>query len=33
MTPVWSVVPLAILGKTTDAILGIFERWVMRRWT
>jgi hypothetical protein len=24
---------LAVLGKTTDAILGIFERWAIGRWT
>ncbi len=28
-----AIVLLAVLGKTTDAILGIFERWAVRRWT
>lgn len=28
-----AIVSLAVLGKTTDAILGIFERWAVRRWT
>jgi sulfonate transport system permease protein len=28
-----AIVLLAILGKTTDAMLGIFERWANRRWT
>ena len=28
-----AIVLLAVLGKTTDAILGIFERWAIRRWT
>lgn len=27
-----AIVLLAILGKTTDALLGIFERWAIRRW-
>jgi sulfonate transport system permease protein len=28
-----AIVLLAVLGKTTDAMLGIFERWANRRWT
>ena len=24
---------LAILGKLSDSILGLFERWAVRRWT
>jgi len=28
-----AIILLAVLGKTTDAILGIFERWAIRRWT
>jgi sulfonate transport system permease protein len=28
-----AIILLAALGKTTDAILGIFERWAIRRWT
>ena len=28
-----AIMLLAILGKTTDALLGIFERWAVRRWT
>ena len=28
-----AIILLAILGKTTDAILGVFERWAVRRWT
>jgi sulfonate transport system permease protein len=28
-----AIVALGVLGKTTDAILGIFERWATRRWT
>jgi sulfonate transport system permease protein len=27
-----AIVLLAIIGKTTDSILGIFERWASRRW-
>ena len=27
-----AIVLLAILGKTTDAVLGIFQRWASRRW-
>ncbi|MGQ0465262.1 MAG: ABC transporter permease [Sporichthyaceae bacterium] len=30
---VLAIVLLAILGKTTDALLGIAERWALRRWT
>ena len=33
MNSVWSIVLLALLGKTTDSMLGIFERWAVRRWT
>ncbi|HUQ78855.1 MAG TPA: ABC transporter permease [Patescibacteria group bacterium] len=28
-----AIIMLAILGKLTDALLGIFERWAVRRWT
>jgi sulfonate transport system permease protein len=28
-----AIILLAVLGKTTDAVLGIFERWAIRRWT
>jgi sulfonate transport system permease protein len=28
-----AIVALGVLGKTTDAVLGIFERWATRRWT
>ena len=28
-----AIILLAILGKTTDAILGLFERRAIRRWT
>lgn len=28
-----AIVLLALLGKTTDAAIGIFERWAGRRWT
>ena len=28
-----AIVLLALLGKLTDSILGIFERWAIRRWT
>jgi sulfonate transport system permease protein len=28
-----AIVLLALLGKTTDAMIGIFERWAVRRWT
>lgn len=27
-----AIVLLAIIGKTTDSILGVFERWATRRW-
>jgi len=27
-----AIISLAILGKTTDSILGLFERWAVRRW-
>ncbi|WP_028280576.1 ABC transporter permease [Arthrobacter sp. H5] len=28
-----TIILLAIIGKTTDALLGIAERWAIRRWT
>ena len=28
-----AIISLAVLGKATDVILGIFERWAVRRWT
>jgi sulfonate transport system permease protein len=28
-----AIVLLALLGKTTDALIGVFERWAVRRWT
>jgi sulfonate transport system permease protein len=28
-----AIILLGVLGKTTDALLGIFERWAIRRWT
>jgi len=28
-----AIILLALLGKTADAFLGIFERWAIRRWT
>lgn len=28
-----AVILLAVLGKTTDALLGVFETWAIRRWT
>ena len=28
-----AIILLALLGKPTDAILGVFERWAVRRWT
>lgn len=27
-----AIICLAMLGKTTDSILGLFERWAVRRW-
>jgi sulfonate transport system permease protein len=27
-----AIIALAVLGKTTDALLGVFERWAVRRW-
>jgi sulfonate transport system permease protein len=27
-----AIILLAIIGKTTDSILGVFERWATRRW-
>jgi sulfonate transport system permease protein len=27
-----AIVLLAIIGKLTDAIIGLFERWAVRRW-
>lgn len=28
-----AIVSLAVLGKATDAVLGVFEHWTARRWT
>jgi sulfonate transport system permease protein len=28
-----AIILLAVLGKTTDALLGVFETWAIRRWT
>lgn len=28
-----AIILLAVIGKTTDALLGIAERWAVRRWT
>ncbi|THJ65814.1 ABC transporter permease [Arthrobacter echini] len=28
-----AIILLAVLGKTTDALLGVTERWAVRRWT
>ncbi len=28
-----AIVLLAIIGKSTDSLLGVFERWAIRRWT
>jgi sulfonate transport system permease protein len=28
-----AIVLLAVLGKLTDAIIGLFERWAVRRWS
>jgi sulfonate transport system permease protein len=28
-----AIVLLALLGRTTDAMIGIFDRWAVRRWT
>ena len=28
-----AIILLAIFGKTTDSMLGVFERWAVRRWT
>jgi sulfonate transport system permease protein len=28
-----AIILLALLGKTTDALIGVFERWASRRWT
>jgi sulfonate transport system permease protein len=28
-----AIVLLAIIGKATDSLLGVFERWAIRRWT
>ncbi len=27
-----AIILLAVLGKTTDALIGVFERWLNRRW-
>ena len=40
-TPLWliifrillAIILLAVIGKTTDSMLGVFERWAVRRWT
>lgn len=29
----FAIISLAVLGKATDALLGLFERWAVRRWT
>ena len=28
-----AIILLAVIGKTTDSMLGVFERWAVRRWT
>ncbi len=28
-----AIILLALLGKTTDSLIGVFERWASRRWT
>jgi sulfonate transport system permease protein len=28
-----AIILLAVLGKITDALLGVVERWAERRWT
>ncbi len=28
-----AIVALAVLGKATDGLIGLFERWAVRRWT
>lgn len=28
-----AIILLALLGKSTDALIGVFERWASRRWT
>jgi sulfonate transport system permease protein len=28
-----AIILLAVLGKLTDSILGLFERWAVSRWT
>ena len=27
-----AIILLAILGKTTDSLIGLFEKWLNRRW-
>jgi sulfonate transport system permease protein len=27
-----AIIVLAILGKTTDSLIGLFERWLLKRW-
>ena len=27
-----AIILLAVLGKLTDSIVGLFERWAVRRW-
>ena len=28
-----AIILLAVFGKTTDALIGLFEKWAVRRWT
>ena len=28
-----AIMLLGVIGKVTDSLLGIFERWAIRRWT
>ena len=28
-----AIVLLALIGKASDSVLGLFERWAVRRWT
>ena len=27
-----AIIVLAVLGKTTDALIGVLERWLLKRW-
>ena len=27
-----AIILLAVLGKLTDALIGLFERWAVKRW-